>query len=191
LRQKNSLLGTIRALIGFLLPSFFLLWTGGESTSMILAGNFFYLWGYYKTDIGFGVSINDSGFHFFNLNWYLKPEYNDIKQGSGLIDTFLNLLATVIYPGNFGNSTLDISGVFFGLSAVIIFLGIIACFLVKANPKISGLLFIVGGIIAIISLLFIWTNATNLTWFGPRVKNNFLPLPLGSLIVLFCGIWNF
>ncbi|MFX0182615.1 MAG: hypothetical protein ACFE95_05980 [Candidatus Hodarchaeota archaeon] len=92
--QKHNILGTIGALISFFLPSFFLLWTGGESTSMILAGGYFYLWGYYEVDIGLGGSINDSGFHFFNLNRYLKPEYNDIKQGSGLIDSFLSLLAT-------------------------------------------------------------------------------------------------
>ena len=63
-------------------------------------------------------------------------------------------------------------------------------FQVKDNPKNSGVLFIIGSTVALASLLLIWNNVTNLTFIGGGLEDNFLPIPLGSVIVLVAGIWN-
>ncbi|UCG03111.1 MAG: hypothetical protein JSW11_03795 [Candidatus Heimdallarchaeota archaeon] len=186
--RSSSILGTVLAIIGFLLPSFILIWTGNESVVMILAAGYFFLWGYYDIDLGWFGSASDSGLHLFNLNWYLDP--SNISQGSELIDAYLNSLSTAIYPGNFGDKGLDISGITFGLSLLIIVIAIFLGLVRKEHPKISGLLYVIGAAVGLSSLLLIWNNATNLTFIGGGVEDNFLPVPLGSLLVLIAGIWN-
>lgn len=188
LARTSSIVGTTLAIVGSLLPSFLLFWTGSESVIMILAAGYFYLWGYYDIDLGWLGSVNGSGLHLFNFNWYLDP--NNISQGSELIDTYLNGLAISIYPGNFGHAELDLSGMILGLSLLIIVAGIIVGLLKKDAPKMSGLLYVIGGVLALAALLFIWDNATNLTFIGGGVEDNFLPIPFGSLIVLGAGVWN-
>ena len=187
--RHSSTLGTILAIIGFFLPSFLLIWTGTESVVMFLTAGYLFLWGYYDIDLGWFGSTSDSGLHLFNLNWYLDP--SNISQGSEPIDGFLNSLATAIYPGNFGETGLDLSGMTFGLSLLIILIGIFLSLINKKNLKLSGLLYIIGAAVGLSALLLIWNNATNLTFIGGGVEDHFLPVPLGSLIVLIAGIWNF
>ncbi|MFX1515986.1 MAG: hypothetical protein ACFFC6_06730 [Promethearchaeota archaeon] len=186
--HPSSTLGTILAIVGFLLPSFFLIWTGTESVVMLLTAGYLFLWGYYDIDLGWFGSTSDSGLHLFNMNWYFDP--SNISQGSKPIDGFLNNLATAIYPGNFGETGLSLSGMMFGLSLLIIVIGILLGLIRKENPKISGLLYIIGAAVGLSALLLIWNNATNLTFIGGGVEDNFLPVPLGSLFVLIAGIWN-
>ncbi len=188
--RTSSIVGTTIAIVGFLLPAFLLFWTGSESVVMILAAGYFFLWGYYDIDFGWLGSVNGSGLHLFNFNWYLDPAPNNISQGSELIDTYLNGLAISIYPGNFGHTELDLSGMIFGLSLLIIIVGIIIGLLKRDTPKISGLLYVIGGVVAIVALLLIWDNATSLTFIGGGVEDNFLPIPFGSLLVLGAGVWN-
>ncbi|MFW9906537.1 MAG: hypothetical protein ACFFFH_19680 [Candidatus Thorarchaeota archaeon] len=185
--RSSGTLGTLLTIVGLLLPSFVLLWTGNEAVMMILAAGYLFVWGYYDLDIGW-ISSNGSGLHLFNLNWYIDP--NNIYQGSELIDTYLNSLNVAIYPGNFGNSELALSGITFGLSFLIIIIGIIFGFIRKNDPRISGLIYIVGAVVAFVALLLTWDNAINLTFIGGGVEDNFLPLPLGSILVLIAGIWN-
>ncbi|MFW9904607.1 MAG: hypothetical protein ACFFFH_09765 [Candidatus Thorarchaeota archaeon] len=185
--RSSGTLSTILAIIGLLLPSFVLLWTGHEAVMMILAAGYLFVWGYYDIDIGW-ISSNDSGFHLFNLNWYLDP--NNISQGSKLIDAYLNSLSVAIYPGNFGHSELALSGMIFGLSFIIIIIGVFFGFMRKNDPRISGLIYIIGAVVAFVALLLIWDNATNLSFIGGGVEDNFIPLPLGSILVLIAGIWN-
>jgi membrane protein implicated in regulation of membrane protease activity len=70
--RSHSSIGTILAIIGILVSSFVLLWTGNESVVIILAAGYFFLWGYYDIDLGWFGSTTDSGLHLFNLNWYLE-----------------------------------------------------------------------------------------------------------------------
>lgn len=188
--RTSSIVGTTLAIVGFLLPSFLLFWTGSESVVMILAAGYFFLWGYYDFDLGWLGSVNDSGLHLFNFNWYLDPAPVNISQGSELIDTYLNGLAISIYPGNFGHTEMDLSGLILGFSLLIIAAGIVVGLLKKDTPKISGLLYIFGSIVAFAALLLIWDNFTSLTFIGGGIEDNFLPIPLGSLIVLGAGVWN-
>jgi hypothetical protein len=185
--RSSGTLGTILAIIGLLLPSFILLWTGNEAVMMILAAGYLFVWGYYDIDIGW-ISSNDSGLHSFSLNWYLDPD--NISQGSKLIDAYLNSLNVAIYPGNFGNSELALSGMIFVLSFCIIMIGILFGFIWKNDPRISGLTYVIGAAVAFAALLLIWDNATNLSFIGGGVQDNFIPIPLGSVLVLIAGIWN-
>ncbi len=186
--HSSSTLGTVLAIIGFLLPSFILIWTGSESVVMILAAGYLFLWGYYDINLGWFGSASDSGLQIFNLNWYFDP--SNISQGSELIDAYLNSLGTAIYPGNFGEAGLDLSGMIFGLSLLLNVIGIFFSIIRKNEPKMAGLLYIIGAAVAFAAILLIWNNATNLTFIGGGVEDNFLPVPLGSLIVLIAGIWN-
>ena len=187
-RKSTAVLGTIIAIVGFILPSFVLIWTGTESTSMILGAAYLYLWGFFETSFGIG-SISDSSVHLFNFNWYLKP--NDISQGSELIDFYLNIFAVGIYPGNFSSDELHLSGLIFGISLLIAIIGIILGFIKQNEPKISGLIFLISGVIALVALFMIWGNVTSLTFIGGGVEENFFPLPVGSLLILGAGVWNF
>ena len=188
LSRSSGTLGTILAVIGLLFPSFLLLWTGNEAVMMILAAGYLFVWGYYEISIPEWISSNDSGLHLFNLNWYLDPD--NISQGSKLIDAYLNGLTVAIYPGNFGNSELALSGMIFGLSFCIIIIGILFGLMKKNDPRISGIIYIIGAAGAFAALLLIWDNATNLTFIGGGVQDNFIPIPLGSVFVLIAGIWN-
>lgn len=185
--RNSSSNGTVVAIIGFILPSFLFLWTGVQTVSLYLAGGYFYLLGY--GEIQWWVfSDNDFALQFFNLNWYLNP--SNIYNASEGVDGILEALAVAIYPGDFGHSTLDISGLLFGFSLILIVAGIAIGFSMKNQHKFSGLLFISGASIALISLFLIWVNATGLTIVGNGVEENFIPIPLGSLIILGAGIWN-
>lgn len=185
-----SIVGTTLVIVGFLLPSFLLFWTWNESVVMILAAVYFFLWGYYDIDLDWLQFVNDSGLHLFNFNWYLDPALANISQGSELIDTYLNGLAISINLGNLGNTELDLSWMILGFSLLIIVTSIVVGLLKKDTPKISGLLYIIGDDVALAALLLIWDNATSLTFIGGGVENNFLPISLGSLIVLGAGVWN-
>jgi hypothetical protein len=187
LAKKSSIPGTILAMIGMIIPSFIFFWTGAQTVSLILAGGYFFLWGYGEISLWI-FSENDSALHIFNLNWYLNP--SNLSQGSDGMDGILEVLAVAMYSGNFGNSELDISGILFGISFLLICFGLILGLLMKYEPKFSGLLFILGSVIALISLFLTWINITNLSLIGSGVEENFLPLPLGSLVILGAGIWN-
>jgi hypothetical protein len=69
---------------------------------------------------------------------------------------------------------LDLSGVIFGLSLIIISIGVLLGLIRKDNPKLSGILYIIGAASGISALLLIWNNATNLTFVGGGVEDNFL-----------------
>ncbi|MFX0210699.1 MAG: hypothetical protein ACFFDT_32270, partial [Candidatus Hodarchaeota archaeon] len=161
--------------------------TGNEAVLMVLAAGYLFVWGYYDIDIGW-ISSNGSGLHLFNLNWYLDP--NNISQGSKVIDAYLNSLKVAIYPGNFGNSELAPSGLIFSFSFLIIIIGIFSGFIRKNDPRISGLIYIIGAVVAFTALLLIWDNATNLSFIGGGVEDNFIPIPIGNILVLIAGIWN-
>jgi hypothetical protein len=69
---------------------------------------------------------------------------------------------------------LDLSGVIFGLSLIIISIGVLLGLIRKDNPKLSGILYIIGAASGISALLLIWNNATNLTFVGGGAEDNFL-----------------
>ncbi|MHA1973718.1 MAG: hypothetical protein ACTSW1_12030 [Candidatus Hodarchaeales archaeon] len=183
--KNTSKTGLVLALIGFLIPSFVLFWTGNEAIKMYLGGAYLFLWGYVEYDLGIFGTFDDSGLQIFNLNWYLDPD--NIYQTTGGINDYLNGLATAMFPGNFTNDTLDISGMIFGISLIVILIVLILGFLGRTSGKTTGLGLIVGGLLAILALLLVWDNATHLSLIGPSIKDNYFPIPLGSALVLLGG----
>ncbi|NHJ00973.1 MAG: hypothetical protein EAX86_02475 [Candidatus Heimdallarchaeota archaeon] len=186
-KKSTAIIGLIFAAIGFIIPSFLLVWTGTESTSMILGASYIYIWGFFETSIGIG-SIGDSSIHFFNINWFIQPD--NISQGSELIDFYLNIFAVGIYPGNFSSNTLSLSGLIFGISLLLTILGLIFGLIKQNIPKFSGTAFLLSGTIALMAVFLIWGNITNLTFIGGGVEENFFPIPLGCLMIIGAGIWN-
>ncbi|MFW9855233.1 MAG: hypothetical protein ACFFFG_09230 [Candidatus Thorarchaeota archaeon] len=180
--------GTLLGIIGFLLPQCFFIYTGTSSGVTIwIFLSFIYTFGYYEFPFLFGTET-DLGFDILNPNWWFNP--SEIATTVNFLtdaDFYIQAFATFLYGGNYGKSTLDISGILFVFAGIFVLVGIL---LGMKSTQLSGIVFIAVGLISLLAVFLGWQNAINHPWFGGFVDSNFLMIPLGNIILVLGGVLN-
>lgn len=174
----------VLAVVGILIPQFIFYYTGSNNITLFLLPSFLYMIGYLEYTII--VSHNEWGLKFFDLNWYSDP--SKIAQSINIFDIeFYNeAVLTFLYGGNYGNTSLDLSGVMFTVCFITAIIGLVFLFLLK-NDKLSGMLFLASGILSLLSFMLLWINMIDNPWLGGIFDADFLPIPIGGIIFLITG----
>ncbi|MFQ5979567.1 MAG: hypothetical protein ACE5OZ_15675 [Candidatus Heimdallarchaeota archaeon] len=193
--------GFIPAILSVFLPTYILIYNLSESDSSSIIGvgiGLYTVVTLYSSSSG-GESTSGSATALFNPNWYLDLEgymtdfsySSDAEtQSAEVINNFVvsaaygNLKEALDDSGNLvvSDLALGLSGMLFGSFIALLIVGIILNLMDK--EKISGYLFLIGGILALAAMYFAYDGITALY---EGTSGNWIPIPFGALLVLFAG----
>jgi len=188
-KKKSITKGTLIGGLGFLIPQIIFLYTGSSNYTIWIMPAFLYVFGFFEYPTLFGTE-SDLGIDIVDFNWFLNPsEITTTINFLTDVNFYIQAFETFLYGGSYGSSSIHISGILFVISGSLATIALVVSLGIK-NSKISGILFIFAGVLTIIALLLTWQNATTQTWIGGFIDSNFLPLPVGSLVLLVGGFFN-
>jgi len=196
--------GLVSAITALFLPTYILIYNYSGSFYSLLAiqaVGIFYVFAFFSSAAG-GASTDGTGLRIFDPNWYLDLEkyltdqlpytaddtsVAEYMAVDGIFALYGNYKDVIDNPAT--EIALGIGGMLMAAFVVLLIGGIFVNII--GQQKMSGILFILAAAAALGALLLTWMTINGLDYafrlaFYPG--DNFIPIPVGALTVLFGGI---